>query len=121
MKYHTHTCLAYLVGRIIAGKKIDALYDYSRSRQIDIGSLPDGERLLDFDCLNWSNLSNPSGINRLQFSCNSGHSLDIRIKGNTFIGHIPESSAHIIGNVRGDAICLYDQKEATHFNYRIIG
>lgn len=120
MKNHTHAYIAYIVGRIIACKKIDSLYDYSQSREIKIGSLPDGERLRDFNYVNWSYMSNPSGINRFRYSCSNGHSIDIRIKGNTFIGHIPESAAHIIGNVRGDAICLYDQKESVHFNYRIM-
>lgn len=120
MNNHTHAYIAYIVGRIIARKKIDVLYDYSQFRDVEIVKLPDGERLRDFNYVNWSYMSNQSGINRFKYSCSSGHSIDIRIKGNTFIGHIPESSAHIIGNVRGDTICLYDQKESVHFNYRII-
>ena len=121
MKSDPHVCIAYIVGRLIAGKSIVTLYDYSRSKEIRIESLPEADRLREFNYVNWSYMVNPAAITRFNYACTGGESLEIRIKGNTFIGYIRETSAHFLGNVRGDSIYLYDQKAEAHFNYRITG
>ena len=121
MKTYTHACIAYIVGRLIAGKKIRSIYDYSESREIDIDSLPDADRIEEFSYVNWSYMSQRPNISRFQYAFLAGNSIDLAIKGNSFIGYIRESSSHFIGTVRGDSVYLYDQKAAAHFNYRIIG
>lgn len=121
MKSHTHACIAYIVGRLIAGKSITSIYDYDRSREIDVESLPDAERLKGFNFVNWSYMPGNTGINRVRYHCSNGHSLALSIKGNTFIGYVRESSTHFIGNVRGDSVYIFDHKESAHFTFRIIG
>ncbi|MBI5639411.1 MAG: hypothetical protein HZA17_03200 [Nitrospirae bacterium] len=121
MQIHTHACIAYIVGRFISGKRVDSLYDYSRARKIDMKSIPGAERLRDFNYANWSYMSGPSRSTRLQFSCVNGMSLELRIKGNTFIGFIRENSSHFIGNIRGNTVNIYDQQQAAHFSYRLSG
>jgi hypothetical protein len=121
MKSHAHACIAYIVGRLIAGKNVTSIYDYARSCEIDVSGLPDERCLKSFTCVNWSYLSQSPNIFRYRFSCNAGHFIDLSVKGNTFIGYVRDSSSHFMGNVRGDAVYLYDHKEATHFNYRISG
>jgi len=121
MKSHTHACIAYIVGRLISGKNISAIYDYASSQYIDIDSLPDAERLKEFDYLKWAYMSGSPDISRFKYSFTSGHFIDISIKGNTFIGYIHESSSHFMGNVRGNSIFIYDHKKTAHFNFRISG
>ncbi len=121
MKSYTHACIAYIVGRLIAGKKIFSLYDYAESREIEIDSLPDAEQLTEFNYVGWSYMSGSPSISRFQYSFKTGDSVNLAIKGNSFIGYIRASSSHFIGTVRGDSVYLYDQKASAHFNYRIIG
>jgi len=121
MKSYSHACIAYIVGRLIAGKRVTSVYDYSQAVEITRDGLPDQECLREFNYENWSFLSGSPGICRYQYICNAGHAIDIAIKGNTFIGHIRGNSSHFIGTVKGDSVYLYDQKESAHFNYKISG
>ncbi|MDA8240278.1 MAG: hypothetical protein M0Z67_07895 [Nitrospiraceae bacterium] len=121
MKSYTHACIAYIVGRLIAGKNIFSLYDYAESREIEVDSLPDAEQLKEFNYVSWSYMSCSPNISRFQYSFKTGDSVNLAIKGNSFIGYIRASSSHFIGTVRGDSVYLYDQKASAHFNYRIIG
>lgn len=121
MKSYTHACIAYIVGRLIAGKKIKSLYDYTNLKEIEINSLPDAERLKEFNYISWSYISSTPSISKFQYSFKTGDSVDLSIKGSSFIGYIRESSSHFIGTVKGDSIYLYDQRASAHFNYRIIG
>lgn len=118
---NTHACIAYIVGRLIAGKNVTSIYDYNRSCEIDISGLPDQSCLKSFHCFNWSYMKHAPGIIRYRFTCNAGHLIHLSVKGNTFIGYVQDSSLHFMGKVRGDAVYLYDQNEAAHFNYRIFG
>lgn len=121
MKSYTHAYIAYIVGRLIAGKKIQSIYDYADLKEIGIDSLPDAEQLKEFSYVNWSYISSTPSISKFQYSFKTGYSVELSIKGSSFIGYIRESSSHFIGTVRGDSIYLYDQKTSAHFNYRIIG
>lgn len=121
MKSYTHACIAYIVGRLIAGKKIQSIYDYSDLQEIEIDSLPDAKQLKAYSYVNWSYMSTTPSIGKFQYSFKTGDSVDLSIKGSSFIGYIRESSSHFIGTVRGDSIYLYDQKASAHFNYKIIG
>ncbi|MDA8431985.1 MAG: hypothetical protein M0Z60_03360 [Nitrospiraceae bacterium] len=121
MQSHIHAYIAYIVGRLIAGKKILSLYDYMGSREIEIDSLPDAEQLKEFSYVNWSYMASSPNIGRFQYSFRTGDSVDLAVKGNSFIGYIRGSSSHFIGTVRGDSVYFYDQKASAHFNYRIIG
>jgi hypothetical protein len=121
MPPRAHACIAYIVGRLIAGKTVTSLYDYSQSCEIDGSGLPDKQCLKEFSYVNWSYLTGAPAISKYQYACTAGHSIDLAIKGNSFIGYIKESRSHFIGTVRGDSIYLYDQQQAAHFNYRISG
>jgi len=121
MKHKTHACIAFIVGRLIAGKTVTSIYDYSQSAQINTSSLPDEKCLRSFDYINWSYLSGARTISKYQFLCNAGHHIDLSVKGNTFIGCIRDCSTHFIGTVKGDSVYLFDQKESDHFNFRISG
>jgi hypothetical protein len=121
MKSYTHACIAYIVGRLIAGKDVTSIYDYARSCEIDITGLPDERCLKSFSCINWSFMTHSPHIFRYQFSCKAGHLIDLSVKGNTFIGYVRDNASHFMGKVTGDAVYLYDQEKATHFNYRISG
>lgn len=110
VKSYSHACIAYIVGRLIAGKSVTSIYDYSRAVEIRREDLPDQGCLKEFNYENWSFLSGSPGVCKYQYSCNAGHSIDIAIKGNTFIGYIRGSSSHFIGTVKGDSVYLYDQR-----------
>lgn len=114
-------CIAYIVGRLIAGKAVTSIYDYSLCAEIARDQLPDEECLREVNYANWSYMSSSPAIFKYQYTCNAGHSIDIAIKGNTFIGYVRESSLHFIGKVKGDSVYLYDRKQSVHFNYRISG
>ena len=121
LKGDTHACIAYIVGQLIAGKNVTSMYDCARSFEIGVSGLPDESCLKSFHCFNWSYMTHSPGIFRYRFTCNAGRLINPSVKGNTFIGYIQDSSLHFMGKARSEAVHLYDQNGATHFNYRIFG
>ena len=116
----TRTCIAYIAGRIISGRRQFVLYDYARSVHIDMSCLPHPRCLRLFDSGRGISLfSRPDKGGRYRYACGSGSLFDISVHGTTFIGYTGTGSSHFVGNVRGEAIYLYDHGESAHFNYRI--
>jgi hypothetical protein len=121
MTPHTHACIAFIVGRLIAGKTVTSIYDCSLSCEINSSGLTDHRCLTEFANANWTYLAGSPTISKYQYACIAGHSIDLAVKGNSFVGYIKESGSHFIGTVRGDSVHFYDRKQAAHFNYRISG
>lgn len=121
MKPNTHACIAYMVGRLVGGKSIVSIYDFFHSREIAVRSLPDAHRLDDFTYVNWSYMvSEGKPSRKIEYVFSTGQSLEISVKGNTFIGQIRETGSHFVGRVRDDTVNIFDMKEAIHFNYKLI-
>jgi hypothetical protein len=116
-----HAYVAYIAGRLISGKKIASLYDYSGSRDIDISSLLEAEELVSFDYVGWSHMAKGAGISKFKYNLGPGHNIDISIKGSTFIVYMRENSTHFMGTVRGDTVYICDHKSSAHFNFRMMG
>ncbi len=97
------------------------MYDFNNLSHIEIASLPDADCLTEFDCKNKDYAAASPGRYKYWFCCTKDHAIDLSIKGNTFMGKITGSTAHFLGNVRGDLIHLYDHEDSLHLNYRISG
>ena len=121
MKINNRTRIAYIAGRLITGKRIASLYDFNNLSHIEIGSLPDADCLTEFDCKHKDYAAANPGRYKYWFCCKKDYSIDLSIKGNTFMGKITGSTAHFVGNVRGDLIHIYDHEDSLHLNYRISG
>lgn len=121
MKINNRTRIAYIAGRLITGKRIASLYDFNNLSHIEIGSLPDADCLTEFDCKHKDYAFANAGRYKYWFCCKKDYAIDLSIKGNTFMGKITGSTAHFIGNVRGDLIYIYDHEDSLHLNYRISG
>jgi hypothetical protein len=121
MKSHTRTYIAYIAGRLITGKRIATLYDFSQLQHINITSLPDAESLREFDRLYRDYIPGYASGCTYKYTSSTGHSIDLSFNGNTFIGHISGSSAYFVGNVRGDNIYVFDHEDSAHLNYKISG
>jgi hypothetical protein len=118
---HTHAYIAYIAGRLISGKRIATLYDYSRTRHIAVTELPDIRCIREFDALHRDYIPGYSSGCRYQYPCGNGHTIDLCINGNSFVGRFMEISTYFVGNVRGDAIYIFDHEDSAHVNYRISG
>jgi len=121
VKINNRTRIAYIAGRLITGKRIASLYDFNNLSHIEIGSLPDADCLTEFDCKHKDYAAANPGRYKYWFCCKKDYSIDLSIKGNTFMGKITGSTAHFVGNVRGDLIHIYDHEDSLHLNYRISG
>ncbi|MDH4231836.1 MAG: hypothetical protein OEW04_07370 [Nitrospirota bacterium] len=121
MKRHNRTRVAYIAGRLITGKRIASLYDFTTLTDVEIESLPDADRIreLDFEYNNYAKGNAFKYAFRHEFT--EKHAIDLTINGNTFMGRITGSSAYFIGNVRGDSIYIFDYEDAALLNYRISG
>ena len=119
MDRYTHAGIAYVVCRLISGKRAAALYDVSRSKEIDMLQLSGEGFLSEFDARHCDYIPGYASECSYQFTASSGFSIEIFINQKTFILHIRGSSAYFIGNVRGDAIYLYDHRSSAHFRFRV--
>src|SRR5512135_972106 len=119
MNQFTHTGIAYIVCRLITGKRVAVLYDVSGANEIDMTKLVNDGFLREFDEHHKDYIPGYANDCSYRFSSTSGYSMEIFINLKTFILHICGSSAYFIGNVRGDTIYLYDHKGAAHSRYRV--
>ena len=119
MSQFTHAGIAYIVCRLITGKKIAVLYDVSGSAEIDMAALITEGFLREFDEQHKDYIPGYANDCSYRFTSRSGYSIEIFVNLKTFILHICGSSAYYIGNVRGDTIYLYDHKSAAHSRYRV--
>lgn len=119
MNYDISVYIAYITGRLISGKRIAILYDYSQAGYIHLPHFSDNGFLKDFDAKHKDYIPGYSTGCKNQYSLDSGQSIELSINGNTFIGHIRGSASYFIGHIRGDSIYIFDHNESEHFNYRI--
>ncbi|MEW6108815.1 MAG: hypothetical protein AB1632_06575 [Nitrospirota bacterium] len=119
MNSHIHACIAYIVCRLISGRKIASLYDCSESRIINIAGLPDAKGLSEFDEKHRDYVPGYASGCMYEYSFKNGHSIEVFITESTFVVHVNGSSAYFIGNVLEDKIYIYDHRASAHFYYRI--
>jgi hypothetical protein len=119
MNQFTHAGIAYIVCRLISGKRIALLYDVSGSNEIDMTQLLKDGFLREFDEHHRDYIPGYANDCSYRFTSSSGFSMEIFVNLKTFILHICGSSAYFIGNVRGDTIYLYDHNGAAHSRYRV--
>ncbi|MEW6108817.1 MAG: hypothetical protein AB1632_06585 [Nitrospirota bacterium] len=121
MKSYTHAYIAYIVGRLLTGKRIASLYDFNQCRHIEISSLPYVDCIKEFDHIHRHYIPGYSSGCRYLYPCGSGLTMELSINGNSFMGHIRGGSFYFVGNVRGDSIYIFDHEESVHINYKISG
>jgi len=119
MNQFTHAGIAYIVCRLITGRRVAFLYDVSGSNEIDMTKLVNDGFLREFDEHHKDYIPGYATDCSYRFASTSGYSIEIFINLKTFILHICGSSAYFIGNVRGDTIYLYDHKGSAHSRYRV--
>jgi hypothetical protein len=91
MEQYTHTCVAHIAGRLIAGKGVTSMYDYYQSLEIEAIGLPNNKCLTEFHYINWNCLSDPPGIS-YQCRYKAGNSIDIASRGissSDIFGRVP--------------------------------
>ncbi len=121
MNKNIHACVSYIVCRLITGRRISSLYDFSESSDIDISGLPDIMALREFDENHRDYIPGYASGCTYEHTFSAGRSIEIFINEKTFLVHIRGSSAYFIGNIQGDTIHLYDHKKSANFKYRISG
>src|SRR5512135_3152417 len=119
MNKYTHAGIAYIVCRLISGKRAAVLYDVAGSNEVDMTELSGEGFLREFDEQHRDYIPGYADECSYRFASSSGYSVEIFINLKTFILHVCGSSAYFIGNVRGDTIYLYDHKGAAHSRYRV--
>lgn len=122
MTPETRASIAYIISRLIAGKRVASLYDFTELRHISIGALPDAECLKEFDAAHRDYLPGYATDCKYRYECSmTGLIMDLSVNHDSFMGHISGSAAYFAGNIRGDLIDIFDHEESAHFNYRISG
>ncbi len=113
--------IAVIAGKLIAGKSVASLYDFSLPGTIEVDSLPNAPRLKAFHSRFRDYLPGLASGSSSQHTIDEGSVLEITVNGASFIGHIRGGASYFLGNVRGDAIYIYDHATSSAVNYRIAG
>ncbi len=117
-----YASIAVIAAQLIAGKAITSLYDFSLPGTFEIDSLPNAMRLKEFHELFRDYLPGYATGGSYQYRIDeSGQTLEMTFSGTSFICRILESSSYFIGNVRGDAIYIFDHAASSAVNFRISG
>jgi hypothetical protein len=119
LNHDTYIYIAYITGRLISGKKIATLYDYSQTGYVHLSKLADNSFFKDFDEKHRDYIPGYATGCRYQYSLDSGQTVELSINGSSFIGHIRGTSSYFLGNIKGDSIYIFDHEKSEHFNYKI--
>lgn len=122
MKPETRASIVCIVSRLIAGKRVATIYDFTEFRHVSIASLPDAGCLKEFDEAHRDYYPGYATDCKYHYKCSTtGVCIDVSINNDSFMGHVSGSAAYFAGNMRGDLVTVFDHEEAAHFNYRISG
>jgi hypothetical protein len=113
---HTMTCIAFIAGSIISGIKATSIYDYERSRHLNIRGTISEPNVQIYD---YERSCHFGG--RLPSLFDYGRNVDIllQIDKTSFGGYDYGDNEHFSGHVSNGTISFYDFKELRYFNYSI--
>ena len=116
MNNGTRACIAFIAGRIISSKIASHIYDYLKSRYINIsGSVTNKNvNIYDYDRGCYFSGSIPS-----LFDYGTSSYVELKINGNKFSGFDYNDGHYFSGSVNGNSITLYDYGESKHFSFSI--
>jgi len=115
MPPNTRALIAAAAVRLVAGGgTVGAVYDYSRSRHVQVsGSANNGNvSLYDYDigC-------HFSGSDTSLYDYGRGCHVSLQIDGKNISGYDFGAGHHFSGTVDGNSVSIYDYGESSHFNY----
>ena len=115
-----YASIAVIAAQLIAGKAVTSLFDFSLPGTLEIDRLPNAPRLKEFQELFRDYLPGYATGGSYQYRIDeSGETLEITFNGTSFICRIVGSSSYFVGNVRGDAIYIFDHAASSAVNFRI--
>lgn len=122
MHPYVYASIAVIAAQLIAGKAVTSLYDFSLPGTLEIDNLPNAPRLKEFRELFRDYLPGYATGGSYQYRIDeSGETLEMTFNGTSFICRIMGSSSYFIGNVRGNAIYIFDHAASSAVNFRISG
>ena len=116
MNDNTRACIALIAVGLISGKKGSSVYDYTRSKHINISGNVDSNNVNIFDHDRGCHVSGSPGD--LYDYGNSAH-VQLKINGNQISGYDYASSTHFSGSVNGSSVTIYDYETSSHHNYSV--
>lgn len=116
MNYHTRTCIAFVAASIISGIKATSIYDYDRSKYLNISGVISESNVQIYD---YERSCYFGG--RLPSLFDHGRNVHILLQINktSFGGYDYGDDLHFSGHVSNGSISLYDFSESKYFNYCI--
>jgi hypothetical protein len=117
MKSNTRMCVAYLAGRLIKGSDATAVCGAEGTKPVGL------DDLLDSGVRMYRQNGNPRrggrGFSFKVMFHEEGHYVDLSINGSVFRGYDFGADCFFAGEVKEDAVCLYDFGALARFQYRL--
>jgi hypothetical protein len=116
VKAHTRRAVAYIVGRLVAEKDSDSVYDHEAGELFSFGGKISGTAI---DVYDYERRCAVGGS--LQSLYHSGNRKQIRleIRGYEFSGHDDDTGKAYSGIVKSGLVTIYDPEVKRHFHYSV--
>lgn len=112
--------IAYVAGRLVAGRDAAGVYDYGRSRFVSLRGLLDEREINVYDQERGCFLhGNVHGSRYSLFHHGEGHHVDLELDRDVFRGYDHRSACFFEGRVHARSIVLFDTEENGYFEYSI--
>ena len=117
MHSNTRALVAAAAARIIGGGgNVGAIYDFSRSRHIQLSGTVSDSNVSLYDYDRGCHFSGPGGS---FYDYGRGCHVSLQVNGNSFSGYDFGDGQHFSGTVNGSSVSVYDYGESSHFNYSV--
>lgn len=116
MDSSARACVAYVAARVVTGRKVPHIYDYSRSKYVSIDGSISGPEVQVYD---YDRSCHFSGTLPSLYDYGRSSHVKVEIEGDKFSGYDYGSSQHFSGSVRDGSVSFYDYGEGAYFSYSI--
>src|ERR1700686_5295710 len=102
MKPNVRACVAYLVGRIISGRRSSSIYDFSQSKHIAMTGKMSESRVSIYDHERGCHFGGKINTARCSlYDYGERHHISLEIRESKFKGYDYGNASHFSGSVRG--------------------
>jgi len=120
MRDHTRRGLAHVAGRLLSGKSVSHVYDYSRGRYFNIGGKVSSDEVRVYDYERGAHLEGRRNGNHFGlYDYGDSVFIELTMKADRFRGYDYQTGSFFDGQVRGNDISLYDYQTAQFYEYSL--
>jgi hypothetical protein len=116
VKAHTRRAVAYIVGRLVAEKDSDSVYDHDADELFSFAGKVSSTAI---DVYDYERRCAVVGSPNSLYHSGNRKAVRLEIRGNEFSGYDDDTGKPYSGGVKNGLVSIYDSEVSRHFHYSV--